>query len=98
MMSHLSKFRNNLDSSLRFFSSSVTACQISGRNFFQVGDDVTTRTSKVSSVIITILTVHYFPLTYRTCICAYMFLCNVFGSLGKITYVSLLGHKIHAFV
>ncbi|MFS7912707.1 hypothetical protein Hanom_Chr02g00133071 [Helianthus anomalus] len=25
------------------------ACQISGQNFFQVGDDVTTRTSKVSN-------------------------------------------------
>ncbi|MFS7958721.1 hypothetical protein Hanom_Chr08g00682071 [Helianthus anomalus] len=48
-MWHLSKIRNNLDFSLH--SSGVT-CQISGQNFFQVGDDVTTRTFKVSYVLI----------------------------------------------
>ncbi|KAF5804517.1 hypothetical protein HanXRQr2_Chr05g0197921 [Helianthus annuus] len=42
-MSHLSKIRNNLDFSPHPF---VFTCQISGRNFFQVGDDVTTRTPK----------------------------------------------------
>ncbi|MFS7913399.1 hypothetical protein Hanom_Chr02g00141371 [Helianthus anomalus] len=40
MMWHLRKICSNLDLSLRF---SVSACQISGRNFFHVGDDVTTQ-------------------------------------------------------
>ncbi|MFS8021477.1 hypothetical protein Hanom_Chr16g01427811 [Helianthus anomalus] len=47
MMWHPRKTDNNLDLSLHPF---VLSCQISGRNFFQVGDDVTTRTFKVSLV------------------------------------------------
>ncbi|MFS7953574.1 hypothetical protein Hanom_Chr07g00620331 [Helianthus anomalus] len=43
-MWHLRKIRNNLDFSLHPF---VLTRQILGRNFFQVGDDVTTRVFKV---------------------------------------------------
>ncbi|MFS8025017.1 hypothetical protein Hanom_Chr16g01470071 [Helianthus anomalus] len=48
MMWHLRKIRSHLD----FFSphSSGIAHQISGRNFFQVRNDLTTRTLKVSFV------------------------------------------------
>ncbi|MFS7988644.1 hypothetical protein Hanom_Chr11g01037331 [Helianthus anomalus] len=53
MMWHLGKICNNLDVSLHFF---VLACQIPGRNFFQVGDDVTTRTFRVCNVNLVILT------------------------------------------
>ncbi|MFS7995514.1 hypothetical protein Hanom_Chr12g01118781 [Helianthus anomalus] len=42
---HLRIIRSNLEFSLHF---SVLTCQIPGRNFFQVGDDVTTQTFKVS--------------------------------------------------
>ncbi|MFS7994382.1 hypothetical protein Hanom_Chr12g01105291 [Helianthus anomalus] len=43
MMWHPRKIHSHLDLSLH---SSEIAYQISGRNFFQVGDDVTTRISK----------------------------------------------------
>ncbi|KAJ0480415.1 hypothetical protein HanIR_Chr13g0631451 [Helianthus annuus] len=43
MMWYPRKIRTSLNLSLH---SSVLTCQISGRNFFQVGDDVTTRTFK----------------------------------------------------
>ncbi|MFS7900430.1 hypothetical protein Hanom_Chr00s113042g01808431 [Helianthus anomalus] len=44
MMWHLGKTYNNPDFSIHSF---VLTCQISGRNFFQVGDDVTTQIFKV---------------------------------------------------
>ncbi|MFS7929178.1 hypothetical protein Hanom_Chr04g00329431 [Helianthus anomalus] len=52
MMWQLRIIRNNLDLSLH---SSVLICQISGRNFFQVGDDVTTQTFKISVVSLVII-------------------------------------------
>ncbi|MFS7978577.1 hypothetical protein Hanom_Chr10g00917081 [Helianthus anomalus] len=48
MMWHQRKIHSHLDMSLHSLHYSKTAYQISGRNFFQVGDDVTTRTFKVS--------------------------------------------------
>ncbi|MFS7951475.1 hypothetical protein Hanom_Chr07g00595571 [Helianthus anomalus] len=44
MMWYSGKIHSHSDTSLHFYE---TAYQISGRNFFQVGDDVTTRTCKV---------------------------------------------------
>ncbi|MFS7942167.1 hypothetical protein Hanom_Chr06g00485081 [Helianthus anomalus] len=44
LMWHLRKTYSTLDLPLH---PSMLTCQISGRNFFQVGDDVTIRTSKV---------------------------------------------------
>ncbi|KAF5805254.1 hypothetical protein HanRHA438_Chr05g0216691 [Helianthus annuus] len=46
MMWHLGKICHNLDFSLH---SSVLTCQISGRNFFQVGDDVTPDLHRVNT-------------------------------------------------
>ncbi|MFS7978576.1 hypothetical protein Hanom_Chr10g00917071 [Helianthus anomalus] len=48
MMWYPRKIHSHLDMSLHSLHYSKTAYQISGRNFFQVGDDVTTRTFKVS--------------------------------------------------
>ncbi|MFS8017363.1 hypothetical protein Hanom_Chr15g01379511 [Helianthus anomalus] len=45
---HLGKIGSNLYLSLHSF---VFTCQILGRNFFQVRDDVTTRTLMVSDVL-----------------------------------------------
>ncbi|MFS7919626.1 hypothetical protein Hanom_Chr03g00214911 [Helianthus anomalus] len=42
---------NNPDFSPHFLCFSVLTCQISGRNFFQVGDDVTTRTFTVRNIL-----------------------------------------------
>ncbi|MFS7939564.1 hypothetical protein Hanom_Chr05g00453261 [Helianthus anomalus] len=44
MMWYLRKTHSHLNLSSR---SSVTAYQISGRNFFQLGDDMTTRSSRL---------------------------------------------------
>ncbi|MFS7934203.1 hypothetical protein Hanom_Chr05g00388821 [Helianthus anomalus] len=49
MMWHLSKICSNLDFSLHY---SVLTWQISGRNFFQVGDDVTILDLKGFSLVL----------------------------------------------
>ncbi|MFS7961590.1 hypothetical protein Hanom_Chr08g00716881 [Helianthus anomalus] len=52
MMWHLRKIHNHLELSFPFLA---TACQISGQNLFQVGDDVTTRISEAFHCVLTYL-------------------------------------------
>ncbi|MFS7992767.1 hypothetical protein Hanom_Chr12g01086191 [Helianthus anomalus] len=55
-MWHPRRIHSHPDLSLHFFE---IAYQISGRNFFQVGDDVTTRNFQKSFIVVTLCLAWY---------------------------------------